>query len=191
MGSLIKIVDRKVAPVFFNKRPIVTLPQVDDFHGRAQGTAKRNFRANREHFIEGEDFFEATYEEWNQLFGGTNFVPPKRAIGTTNFVVPKTKGGHRGSMILLTLTGYMMLVKSLNDEKAWQIHRALVTAYFMKRQVKPPLTDDERDTIRIRFLAAEESIGEISRSVGRARSTVQRVTSDLRAARAGQMSLFS
>jgi len=179
MASLVKIVDRKVAPMFFNNRPIVTLPQVDEFHGRPKNTAARNFSHNRKHFIEGEDFFEATYEEWSQLFG------------TTNFVVPKTKGGHRGSMILLTLTGYMMLVKSLNDEKAWQIHRALVTAYFMKRQVKPPLTDDERDTIRVRFLAAEESIGEISRSVGRARSTVQRVTSDLRATRAGQMSLFS
>lgn len=191
MASLVKIEDRKVAPVFFNNRPIVTLPQVDEFHGRPKNTAARNFSHNRKHFIEGEDFFEATYEEWNQLFGGTNIVPPKETNGTTNFVVPKTKGGHRGSMILLTLTGYMMLVKSLNDEKAWQIHRALVTAYFMKRQVKPPLTDNERDTIRVRFLAAEESIGEIARSVGRARSTVQRVTSDLRAARAGQLSLFT
>lgn len=113
MGSMVKVLDRKVPTVFFHKRAILTLPQVDDFHGRPQGTAKRNFRANREHFIEGEDFFEATYEEWNQLFGGTNFVPPKA-----------TKGGHRGSMILLTLTGYMMLVKSLTDDKAQPLYRS-------------------------------------------------------------------
>lgn len=179
MGSLVKVMDRKVPTRFFRGKPVVTLPQVDEFHGRPKNTAARNFSHNRKHFVEGEDFFEATYEEWNQLFGTTNFVAPKKA-----------KGGHRGSMILLTLTGYMMLVKSLNDEKAWQIHRALVNAYFAKKQPNRQTNPAEIEAINIDVLLIGTS--GTARKYGRSETFIKDHTKDTRAAaKLGQMSLFA
>jgi len=174
MGSLVKVEGRKIQARFFHKRAVLTLPQVDDFHGRPRGTAKRNFRINRKHFVEGQDYFEATFEEWNELFGGTNFVPPK-----------PTKGGHRGSMILLTLTGYMMLVKSLTDDKAWAIHRALVYAYFAKRQgyKKPSLEEVEAFNADVLELGTKAT----ALKHGRSESTVRKFTAETRAAKAEQV----
>lgn len=39
-------------------------------------------------------------------------------------------GGYTGDMTFLTQTGYMMLVKSFNDDLAWKIQRQLVNRYF-------------------------------------------------------------
>ena len=36
---------------------VVTFGDIDAVHGRPNGTASRNFRANRKRFIEGEDFY--------------------------------------------------------------------------------------------------------------------------------------
>ena len=186
MKGLVIILDRKVRPAFYHGRTIITLPQIDDFHNRPQGTAKRNFRINRKYFIEGEDFFEATYEEWTQLFGGTNFVPPK-AIGSDNLSPPKSeKGGHRGSMILLTLTGYMMLVKSLNDDKAWQIHRALVNAYFAKKQANRPASSVELEAINADILALGTK--RAAHKYGRSETFIKDHTREQRATKAEQLS---
>ena len=38
---------------------VVTFRDIDTVHERPDGTAKRNFRANKEHFIENEDYFIA------------------------------------------------------------------------------------------------------------------------------------
>jgi len=187
MGSLIKIVDRKVAPLFYKKRPVVTLPQVDEFHGRSAGTAGRNFRANRKHFIKDEDFFEVPYEEYNQLFDST------KSVGSnTNDRVKFTqsKGGPRVPMIFLSETGYLMVVKSLTDDKAWAIHRALVKCYFNKKEPNKPLTSEEIEAFRTRIAAGGGTL-EVAREFGRAASTVKKFTITERAARAGQLQLFA
>lgn len=36
---------------------VVTFKEIDAVHGRPDGTARKRFNDNREHFIEGEDFF--------------------------------------------------------------------------------------------------------------------------------------
>ena len=41
----------------YNEQRVVTFKDIDLVHGRPEGTARRNFNTNREHFIEGEDFF--------------------------------------------------------------------------------------------------------------------------------------
>lgn len=79
-------------------------------HQRPDGTAKRNFNENKERFILGEDYFSLTFEEARS----TNFVPRPNSQGLT----------------LITKMGYLMLVKSLNDDLAWHIQRQLVKNYF-------------------------------------------------------------
>ena len=185
MGSLVRIEDRKVKPMFYQKRPVVTLPQVDEFHGRPTGTAKRNFRANRKHFIQDRDFFEVPYEEYSKLFDPTKFVGSKTIDGTK--FVP-SKGGSRVPMIFLSETGYLMVVKSLTDEKAWAIHRAMVETYFNKRQGYKKPTPEEIEAFNADVLVLGTKATALK--YGRSESTIKKYTPDTRASKVVQLTLF-
>lgn len=182
------VADRKVLPLFYRGRPVVTLPQVDEFHGRPKNTAKRNFWSNRKHFIPELDFFEVPFEEYSQLLTG-RISSGQSAVDGTNFVPSKkAKGGSRVPMIFLTETGYLMVVKSLSDDKSWSIHRALVMGYFKKRQPNRPATDAEIAAIRADVVSLGTTA--TAQKYGRSRTFVKVCTTEVRRAKAEQLSLF-
>lgn len=76
---------------------------IDAVHGRVDGTASRNFRANRERLIEGEDFYVLDYKGVDEF---RRSYPGEVAASAT-------------SLYLITESGYMMLVKSMTDDLAW------------------------------------------------------------------------
>ena len=97
---------------------VITFKDIDRVHQRPDGTAGRNFRANRKHFIDTVDFFAI----------------PKKEL-PTNFVANSERRGNPGvQVILLTESGYLMLVKSFTDDLAWDVQRALVNNYFRVSQ---------------------------------------------------------
>lgn len=101
----------------YNGQRVTTFKDIDRVHGRPEGTAKRNFLQNAEHLIEGTDYFKLSASQKDEI---RTFEIPNRGI------------------ILLTETGYLMLVKSMNDSLAWQIQRALVDNYFHGKAEAPP-----------------------------------------------------
>ena len=117
MQELVKINKNKLAIKEFKRQRVVTFEDIDTLHERPQGTAGRNFRKNRNRFIENEDYFRLSGDELS------NFVP-------TNFVASKTNR----ELILITESGYLMLVKSLNDDLAWEVQRQLVKTYFRAKE---------------------------------------------------------
>lgn len=97
---------------------VVTLKEVDEVHQRPEGTAGRNFRTNRDHFIEGTDYFaiDLTNDEIRRQFGA---------------------GKNAGrTLTVVTESGYLMLVKSFTDDLAWTVQRELVNSYF-RMKTKP------------------------------------------------------
>ena len=116
---------------------VVTFKDIDAVHNRPEGTASRNFKVNRKHFIEGEDFFLVKPSDIQ-----------KDEIRLFGFEVP-----NRG-LILLTETGYLMLVKSFTDELAWEVQRQLVNTYF-RVQLMSNLYDD---TIYKKFEVLDKKI---------------------------------
>lgn len=97
----------------YNGQRVVTFQDIDKLHQRPEGTAGKNFRENRGRFIKGEDFFELNQPDEIHLFG---FERPQ--------------GGTPAKFILITESGYLMLVKSFIDDLAWQVQRELVNGYF-------------------------------------------------------------
>lgn len=95
---------------------VITFKDVDRVHQRPDGTAGRNFRQNRKRFILNEDFFEISPDE----------IRRNKIMEVSNAL--------KRSMILLTESGYLMLAKSLTDDLAWDVQRALVNNYFRGRQ---------------------------------------------------------
>ena len=98
---------------------VVTFKDVDAVHERAPGTAKRNFRENRERFIEGEDYFKVCEDEIR-----------------THKIMELSPKAHE-DVILLTESGYLMLVKSFTDDLAWEVQRQLVKSYFRAKKAQP------------------------------------------------------
>lgn len=47
----------------YHGQRVVTFQDIDRVHERPEGTARRNFNANKQHFIEGEDYFKVPADE--------------------------------------------------------------------------------------------------------------------------------
>ncbi len=99
---------------------MVTLKEIDAVHQRPDGTARKRFNDNKKHMIEGADFFSITQPS---------------EIRTLGFERPQ--GGIPEKVILVTESGYLMLVKSFTDDLAWEVQRQLVNTYFRVRDRAP------------------------------------------------------
>lgn len=92
---------------------VVTFKDIDAVHGRPDGTARRNFNANKSRLVEGEDYFvRNSYEAMNEL-------------GVT----------APNGLTLIAESGYLMLVKSFTDDLAWNVQRQLVNGYFRAKSI--------------------------------------------------------
>ena len=196
MGSLVRIMDWKVTPLFYRKRPVVTLNQVDELHGRRPDTARKSFNRNRSRMIEGKHFFNVPYDEYSALtvhnkdgqspndFLTRHIMPSQSSVLNT-----RSKGGSRVDMVFLTETGYVMVIKPFNDDLSWAIMSELIDFYFKKKEPPKPISAEEVEG----FKADLPGLGTTgtARKYGRSTSTIKKYTVTERAAMAGQLPLFS
>ena len=115
---------------------VVTFKEIDAVHGRPDGTARKRFNDNRDHFIEGEDFFVL------------NQPSEIRTLG-----IQRPQGGTPENVTLITESGYLMLVKSFTDDLAWKVQRELVNGYFRARK---SLTGAEQLLAQAQYLVEQE-----------------------------------
>lgn len=115
MEQLIKINNQQLPVKEYKGQRVVTFKEIDKVHDRPEGTASRNFRRNRDHFVEGEDYFKIQPDEI-------------RRVG-----IKSPNGG-----IVLTESGYLMLAKSFTDDLAWTVQRELVNSYFRNKPTPKP-----------------------------------------------------
>lgn len=111
MTNAITINNQDLALRQYNGQMVITFKDIDLVHNRPQGTAGRNFRVNKKHFIEGEDYFKIQPDEI-------------RRVG-----IKSPNGG-----IVVTESGYLMLVKSFTDDLSWEVQRQLVKTYFRYKE---------------------------------------------------------
>lgn len=114
-ASALQINGIAIVPIEYSGERVVTLAMIDQVHRRPDGTARRNFAEHRARLIEGEDFIELTADEIRTQSLGTSFRP------------------RTGKAMLITESGYLMLVKSFTDDLAWDVQRQLVKSYFARQ----------------------------------------------------------
>ena len=114
--QIIKINNTDLSVKEFNGQRVVTFKDIDMLHERVEGTAGRNFRENKNHLIEGEDYFKVCADEIRRY----------KIMDLSN----KTR-----EVIFITESGYLMLVKSLQDDLAWKVQRELVNNYFRVKEI--------------------------------------------------------
>ena len=101
----------------YNNRRVATLKDIDTLHHRPKGTARKRFNDNKSRFIEGEDYFKVCASEFRT-----------RKIANISSKAQE-------DITLITESGYLMLVKSLNDDLAWKVQRELVNTYFRAKDM--------------------------------------------------------
>ena len=114
-NAIIKINQTDVAVKEYHGQRVVTFKDIDACHSRPDGTARKRFNDNRKHFVEGTDFFQL--DQPSEI----------RTLG-----IERPQGGTPANIILITESGYLMLVKSFTDDLAWDVQRQLVNTYFRK-----------------------------------------------------------
>ncbi len=104
----------------YRGKRVVTFKDIDAVHGRPEGTARKRFNDNKKHFVEGEDYYKVKCSEVRPFFGQTlpNGFNPKADI------------------ILVSESGYLMLVKSFTDDLSWEVQRQLVKSYFRAKEIQ-------------------------------------------------------
>lgn len=128
--------DTSLNYVEYQGQPVVTFSMVDKVHCRNQGNAKWNFNHNRKHFTEGEDFYLVDFSKRCEFHSFGISVPPR-------------------GIIVLTESGYLLLVKSFTDDLAWQVQKQLIKSYFRAKAISDPDRDYERITPEQRAALAD------------------------------------
>lgn len=114
---------------------VVTFKDIDAVHGRKEGHARKRFNDNKKHFVLGRDYFVRNPDEARKEF---------------RITAPN-------GLTLITESGYLMLVKSFGDDKAWQVQRKLVNSYFRAKTIDTVDTVEKTD-----FPAAPRTYRDIS-----------------------------
>lgn len=127
MNEVITIENTEMQIREYNGQRVVTFKDIDTVHQRTDGTARRNFRQNKKHFIEGEDYV---------IVHRNNSMDEIRPLDIP--IPPK-------GITLITESGYLMLVKSFNDDLSWKVQRRLVNSYFNAREQQVTCEEVEKE----------------------------------------------
>lgn len=114
MKNQITINEHQLVIKEYQGQRVITFRDIDTVHEKSEGSARKRFNGNKKHFILGEDYFKVKCSEVRPFFGQT--LP--------NGYSPNV------DIILITESGYLMLVKSFTDDLAWRVQRNLVNSYF-------------------------------------------------------------
>lgn len=121
MKETIMICENEMQVKEWDGKRVVTFADIDRVHERPAGTARKRFSDNRKHFKLNSDYYLIKPEDFRMSEKRTSGIDP-------------TKLNNRGT-ILVTETGYLMLVKSFTDDLAWEVQRELVNTYFKTKEL--------------------------------------------------------
>ena len=134
-NQIVQINNTNLSVKEFKGQRVVTFKDIDMLHERVEGTAKSNFYENKKHFIENEDYF----------------IIPK----SLKYEIPTLEIPNRG-ITVLTESGYLMLVKSLQDDLAWKVQRELVNNYFRVKDILHAKVLSTEEMLELQFKYAKE-----------------------------------
>lgn len=181
MNEMVSICGTDIQFKEYQGQRVVTFKDIDAVHRRPNNTAKRAFNQNRKHFVDGEDYFIVrpgdkgtvlkgeihplenkenvqkyeirTFENKENSLMSKKLTlenSQKSQIDSLGFKVP-----NRG-LTLITESGYLMIVKSFNDDLAWKVQRELVNNYFRVKNVVNEVKHDSG--IQLRPLTSDDYI---------------------------------
>ena len=159
--EIIEVNGKEMVVKEYADKRLVTFKDIDELHNRPEGTARVRFNRNKKRLVENEDYIVSSIYEAENLFGIT--AP--------------------NGLTLLTETGYLMIVKSFNDDLAWQVQRSLVSTYFKAKEIISNTNFMSEEQVKqlleqqkISF-ETQQSVNELKSEVNTLNNTVKRMSS--------------
>lgn len=136
--ELVKIENKELEIKEWNNLRVISVYDIAKLHEREVKRVNEQFKRNKEKFIENIDYFVITKEEMMK----------------SQFATALSKYSNNKEEVLFTETGYLMLVKTFNDDLSWVIQRMLVNNYFKTKEIKEIIkkyepTEYEQDLLRL------------------------------------------
>lgn len=153
MNNVISVNGKNLAVKEFNEERVITFDDIDRLHERSEGTARKRFNDNKDKLLHGEDYWRLKGKALSDF--------------RTNLNDPTEISKYTSHLILINESGYLMLVKSLQDDLAWEVQRRLINNYFRAKQITKP-------TSQIDILRG--ALNEIERAQAEAREAKQIAT---------------
>jgi len=125
MGELMEVNGISFESKMWNNKRVITFSDVDLVHNKVNGTAKARFYKHKDRFIKNEDFF---------------IIKPSDILKYTKDTLGIKKIPNRG-LVLLTESGYLMTVKTYDDDIAWNVQRKLINSYFKLNELSGKSTE--------------------------------------------------
>lgn len=124
-NNIIKINGQIADIKIWNGERVLTFADIDKFHKRVKGTARRNFYRNKDKFVTGVDYY-LIMPTVSKRHSGEN---ADFSTNLQNLKIPPT------GVTVVTYTGYLMLAKTLTDSLSWKIQRTLINNYFLNNNI--------------------------------------------------------
>jgi len=105
--DLIRIHNTDIESIEHDGQRVITLDQMDQVHGRPKGTARRNFNQHKQRMEEGRHYFRCDVSE----------------AGIVGRTAPN-------GLLLLTESGYLILIKTFRDRLASEVLSGTTASYF-------------------------------------------------------------
>lgn len=113
-------------PIEQDGQRVLTTAQLAEYYETTERRISENFNRNRDRFIEGKHFYRLTGEALKEFRANTQFAYLPNNINT---------------LYLWTERGALLHAKSLNTDKAWEVHDFLIDTYFRVQELKASYTD--------------------------------------------------
>lgn len=117
-NELITIDNNNLPIIEWEGKRVITLAMIDKLHGKADGAAWNTLTNHRRRFILNRDGY---------------LLKGKKVLDT----LPEGTVDRRASQLwLITETGYLLLIKIMRDDRAWDVHQSVVTTYFNQNKAE-------------------------------------------------------
>lgn len=113
-------------PIEQEGQRVLTTAQLAEYYETDSRIISNNFNRNRNRFIEGKHFYRLTGEALKEF--KTNHQIDESSI-------------RINVLYLWTERGALLHAKSLNTDKAWEVHDFLIDTYFRVQELKTSYTD--------------------------------------------------
>ena len=125
MNETVFINDTSIVAKEYSEERVITAWDIAKLHKREIREINQNFKYIKDRLKFGEDYYVVTrdYAESNQMI--QEFLP-----------------NNVKEIILFTETGYLMLVRTLNDDLSWEIQKSLIKTYFTLKKMKTLTVED-------------------------------------------------
>ncbi|MBU5227811.1 ORF6N domain-containing protein [Clostridium senegalense] len=118
MNKTLTVNDQQLIIKEYDNKRVVTMWDIAKVHGVLTQNIRDNLRNNQKYLIEGEDYY----------------LLNKRDEFVHDLIVKedlkKNAVSRAKDIPIFTETGYLMMVKPMQDELSWEVQRKLVNSYF-------------------------------------------------------------